>query len=253
MVQGDWDQVAEWWDAKQGDSGDLWHRSLIDPGLLRVVGDVRGLRVLDLACGNGYLARRFARAGASVQGIDRSAPIIERARAREAAEPLGIRYEVGDAARLSAFGDGAFDLVVSNMALMDIADAAGCIGEAGRVLAPGGRFVFSISHPCFDVMSRSAWVVERDLGGTTVWRKVRRYREPFDEWIPWDVGEGATMELRSFHRPLGWYVEQLRSAGLAIVHFEEPSPLDEMLRESPEQGPWIAQIPLHCVIGAVRL
>ena len=50
-----WDQMAYWWDEKQGDEGDLWHRALIDPPLLRLAGEVRGLHVLDLACGNGYL------------------------------------------------------------------------------------------------------------------------------------------------------------------------------------------------------
>ena len=61
-----WDQITYWWDEKQGDEGDLWHRALLDPPLLRLAGDVRGLHVLDLACGNGYLSRRFAREGAIV-------------------------------------------------------------------------------------------------------------------------------------------------------------------------------------------
>ena len=79
-----WDQMVEWWDAQIGEEGDLWHRALIDPPLLRLVGDVAGQRVLDLACGNGYLSRRFARQGAAVVGVDATAPIIERARTRSA-------------------------------------------------------------------------------------------------------------------------------------------------------------------------
>lgn len=55
--------MAAWYDEKQGDEGDLWHRSLIDPPLLRLLGSAAGLCVLDMACGNGYLARRFARMG----------------------------------------------------------------------------------------------------------------------------------------------------------------------------------------------
>jgi hypothetical protein len=50
--------MAAWYDDKQGDGGDLWHRALIDPALLQVLGSVSGERVLDFACGNGYLARR---------------------------------------------------------------------------------------------------------------------------------------------------------------------------------------------------
>ena len=58
-----WEQMAAWYDEKMGDEGDLWHRALIDPTLLQVLGPVAGQRLLDLACGNGYLARRFARLG----------------------------------------------------------------------------------------------------------------------------------------------------------------------------------------------
>jgi 2-polyprenyl-3-methyl-5-hydroxy-6-metoxy-1,4-benzoquinol methylase len=90
---------------------------LIDPPLLQLVGDVRGKRVLDLAYSNGYLSRRFARQGTAVTGIDANASIIERA--REARDPLGITYHVADAAHLTMLLDGAFDVVVCNMALMD--------------------------------------------------------------------------------------------------------------------------------------
>ena len=150
MSPGSWERMAEWYDAKQGDTGDLWHRTLIDPTFLRVVGDVRGLRVLELGCGNGYLSRRFSRTGAKVVAIDASAPIVERARARESREPLGIEYRVADAAHLDFLENGSFDLVACNMALMDMEDAGAAIGEVGRVLRPGGRFVASLSHPCFD-------------------------------------------------------------------------------------------------------
>jgi hypothetical protein len=55
-----WEQMADWWDHHLGDNGDLWHRTLIDPPVFKLVGDVAGQRALDLACGNGYISRRFA-------------------------------------------------------------------------------------------------------------------------------------------------------------------------------------------------
>ena len=51
----------------------------------------------------------------------------------------------------------SFDLVVCNMALMDIKDYAAAIREAARVLKPGGEFVFSILHPCF-ITAGSGWI-----------------------------------------------------------------------------------------------
>ncbi len=244
-----WEAMAAWYDEKQGDEGDLWHRALIDPALLRVVGPVAGSRLLDLACGNGYLARRFARMGARVIGIDGSAPIIERARLRESSNPLGIAYYVSDSARMDMLDAASIDVVVSNMALMDIEDAAGTLHEAGRVLRPGGRLVASLSHPCFDIVNASAWVVERMDFTTTIWRKVSRYRERFAGQVPWRTGEHHIAHTPAYHRPLSWYVRTLRAAGLVITGFEEPEPTEEFLGGSPS-GPWLAEIPLHCVIEA---
>jgi ubiquinone/menaquinone biosynthesis C-methylase UbiE len=245
-----WDGMAAWYDAKQGDEGDLWHRTLIDPALLRVVGAVHGRRLLDLACGNGYLARRFARMGARVTGVDASAPMIERARARERQSPLGIAYHVGDVARLDMLDDAGLDLAVCNMALMDIEDAAGTIREAGRVLRPAGRFVASLSHPCFDVAEASAWVVERMDFTTTVWRKVSRYRQHLAGRVPWRGGDDHIIgHTPAYHRPLSWYVGTLRETGFVITAFEEPEPTEEFLAAS-SSGAWIAEIPLHCVIEA---
>ncbi|HZR38650.1 MAG TPA: class I SAM-dependent methyltransferase, partial [Ktedonobacteraceae bacterium] len=89
MSTSGWEQMTDWWDKNLGDEGDLWHRTLIDLPLLRLAGEVNGLHVLDLACGNGYLSRRFARQGAIVTSVDANAPLIERVRAREAQEALG--------------------------------------------------------------------------------------------------------------------------------------------------------------------
>ena len=252
MSTAGWEQMAEWWDEKMGDSGDLWHRALIDPPVLKLAGDVRGLRLLDLACGNGYLSRRFARQGATVTGVDANEPIIGRARVREAREPLGISYQVADAAHLETLANASFDLVICNMALMDIEDAAGAIREVARVLRQNGRIVASISHPCFDKVDTSGWSIEIIYPVTTVWRKMSRYREIEMADTPWEPAPNQTVYTRSYHRPLSWYVRALRDAGMLLAALEEPRPTEELLAKSP-QGHWITEIPLHCVIEALKI
>ncbi len=186
--KSEWDAMAAWLDDKHQDEGDLWHRALIDPPVLHLLGDVAGLRVLDLACGNGYLTRKLAGRGAGAVGVDRSAALIDLARRRETRDPRGIVYHVADAAHLDALKDGSFDLVVCHMALMDIDDAAGALREVARVLRAQGRFIASLSHPCFDILNASAWVVERMAFDVTVWRKVGRYREISRSTCPWMIG-----------------------------------------------------------------
>lgn len=251
MSDGGWDEIAGWRDLRLGEEGDLWHRALIDPTLLDVVGAVRGLRILDLGCGNGYLSRRFAREGARVTGVDASAPTLKYARARERAAPLGIRFEERNASRLTGLARASFDLVVANMSLMDIRDAAGTLRETSRVLRPGGRLVFSINHPCFDVDPSSAWIVERAAYDVAIWRKVRGYRAEREVDVPWRISETETRYTKSFHRTLATYSRLLRGAGFAILRLEEPAPLSELIEKS-DQGPMIAEIPLHLVVEAVR-
>ena len=253
----DWPELAAWYDAKIGDDGDLWHRHLIDPGLLALIGDVRGLEVLDLACGNGYLARRYAREGAArVVGVDASAPIVRRARNHEARTRLGVRYEVRNAGNLRGFPDASFDLVASNMAVMDIEDAESAIRESARVLRSGGRFVFSICHPCFDLNDRSVWSVERAIFDSPwfenrVWRKVSGYRNEDQQWGYWSLGDGKYVSTKGYHRTLSTYSRYLSQAGFLIRRLHEPAPQPEMMGRSP-QAEFIREIPLHLVVEAIR-
>jgi SAM-dependent methyltransferase len=246
---------GRWYSERQGDTGDAWHRTLIDPPLLGRLGDLpERTRVLDLGCGNGYLARRLARRKARVTGIDLSAPLLAVARAWERREPLGIRYLRRDAARLTGLADGGFDVAFANMSLIDIEPAGRAIAEVGRVLKDGGRFVFSLSHPCFDVDNRSTWVVEVEKPAgrePTIYRKVTAYREPHSDLYRWTFEDGRVAETVGYHRPLGWYADRLREAGFVILALDEPRPQPEYVgRRQPKA--WLDAIPLHLIVEARR-
>jgi ubiquinone/menaquinone biosynthesis C-methylase UbiE len=249
----DWDDLSDWYDKKQGDQGDLWHRALIDPVLLKLIGDCTGKEVLDLGCGNGYLARRLARTGAGVTAIDSSAKMIENARAHDPENILRIVYIHRDADQLDMIADASFDLVYANMSLMDIEDAEGAVSEVSRVLKRGGRFVASISHPYFDNGSNSGWVTEKTSGEPRkTYRKIRAYRKPFTENIPWKLEHNESKYTQSFHRPLNWYARILSFHGLTIAALEEPEPTMEFM-EKEEDALGFVEVPLHLVFEAVKL
>jgi Methyltransferase domain len=86
-----YDEIADFYVAEVGDS-------VTDPGttgLLELVGDVRGKRLLDVACGQGRVSRALGRRQARVVGLDLSAPLIEQARTAERYDPLGSRTSWG--------------------------------------------------------------------------------------------------------------------------------------------------------------
>ncbi|MSP75257.1 MAG: class I SAM-dependent methyltransferase [Rhodospirillaceae bacterium] len=119
------------------------------PTLFDLAGDVRGLAVLDLPCGDGTYSRAFARRGAgSVLGVDLSGAMVERARAIEREEKLGISYRVGDAADLGTVG--AFDLIVAcylfNYARTD-AELLAFARTVRANLKPGGRLIGINDNP----------------------------------------------------------------------------------------------------------
>jgi len=248
MQRREWATLADWFDENQGDEGDLWHRTLIFPGLMKVIGKVSGRDILDVGCGNGSLARILARMGNRVIGVDGSAGIIEHAKAREAANPIGATYYAMDAANLSMFEANSFDLVTTCMALMDLPDAAGAIKEMGRVVKRSGRCVMLFSHPCFDIPRASSWLNEWGFGRKPMLSlRLERYREVFSEWLGWS--KDIDYEMLACHRPLSWYFRAIRDAGMAVTMLDEPEPTKEFLAQS-DSGAAVEKFPLHCVIEA---
>ena len=81
---------------------------------------------------------------------------------------------------------------------------------------------------------------------------MNHYREVTVTDLPWLRVPDQIVYTRSYHRPLSWYFRTLRAAGLVVAALEEPEPTEEFLMSS-EQGPWIAEIPLHCVIEAWKV
>lgn len=112
------------------------------PSLLDAVGAGPRVRLLDVACGPGYVAGEAAKRGAKVVGLDFSTSMLKIARARQPA----IEFVEGDAQSLG-FPDASFDAVTMNYGALHLDDPDKAICEAARVLAPGGRFGFTVWAP----------------------------------------------------------------------------------------------------------
>jgi ubiquinone/menaquinone biosynthesis C-methylase UbiE len=218
-----YDAIAEWYDTWVGT------HSMSDDPYFRAVetlfGEVDGLRICDLACGQGRVARYLAAKGARVVGIDLSAKLLAIARRHEEAAPQGIEYIHADVQRLEGAALAPFDGVVCSMALMDIPDLTGAARSVASLLRPEGWFAFSILHPCFHTAQSGE--IETPDG---VARTVSRY---FVEghWRS-DTRTGPPGKVGAYHRTLSTYVNTLSDAGLQLERLAEPG-VEADLPQSP--------------------
>ena len=111
--------------------------------LLRSAGVRTGMRLLDIACGPGYVAAAASRLGCSVVGIDFSSAMVEIATRMFGHDTPEIEFREGDAEHLD-FPSASFDAVVMNYGMLHLALPDKAIAEAYRVLKPGGRYAFSV-------------------------------------------------------------------------------------------------------------
>jgi 2-polyprenyl-3-methyl-5-hydroxy-6-metoxy-1,4-benzoquinol methylase len=203
--------------------------------LLELTGPVAGQRVLDLACGHGLVTRELARAGAVVTGLDLSASLLERARSLESEAPLGIRYVHASATAVDVLAGERFDAVVCNYGLSDIDDLDGACATVARLLEPGGRFVFSILHPCFagDEQASGAWPTDGTYYDEGWWRA---------------LGALSTLrrEVGANHRMVSTYLNALAARGLVARAVVEPRPEPSWTTDRPVAAAQPVYLAVRC-------
>ena len=229
-----YDQMADFYEERSG-------RSVSDPGtaaLLDLAGDVSGRQLLEVACGQGRVARELARCGATLTGVDISAAMLAKARAYEAAGPLGISYLQADVTAPDVLAGQAFDGVVCNYGLSDIDDLDGLLANVARWLRPGGWFVFSLLHPCFpgwDSDAPSSWPPDHGY-----------FREGW--WLAGNTGYRG--RVGASHRMISTYVNSLTGHGLVLDRAAEPPPGPDMEQRRP---PGAVPVPFYLAARAVAV
>jgi SAM-dependent methyltransferase len=214
-----------WWDAEAnhyyaehgaflGDDDFVWGPEGLREADVALLGEVAGKALLEIGAGAGQCSRYAARAGARVVATDISGGML-----RQGADlNAGFTAESGltvplvqcDAASLP-FADACFDAVFTSYgAVPFVADSAAVMAQAARVLRPGGRFVFSTTHPI-------RWALPDDPG----YRGLTVSSSYFDR-TPYVEMESGAPTYVEHHRTLGDRVREVAAAGLRLVDLVEP-------------------------------
>jgi len=221
-----WDAKADFWDERMGE-GNAFQTMLVGPATERLLALREGEQVLEIACGNGQMARRMAQFGAQIVATDFSQRFVElaTARTREAGLDGQVTFQQVDAtdeSALLALGEGRYAAVVCNMALMDMTEVEPLFRAVVRLLAPAGRFVFCIAHPCYNSNGIRMTLEEEDRGGELVETSAIKVVDYLN--IPPGKGAGMPGEPAPhwyFHRPLSVLLPLAFTVGLVMDGIEE--------------------------------
>lgn len=213
--RGWWDFDADSYQAEHGaflgTADFVWCPENLREADIRLLGDVRGKRVLEVGCGAAMCSRWLAGEGADPVAFDLSAGMLRHA--RRGADETGVVVPLlqADAQHLP-FVDAAFDLAFTAFgAIQFAADSARIMTEVARVLRPGGRWVFATSHP-------TRWSFPDDPGPDGLTATMPYWdRTPYVEFAA-----DGTPTYVEHHRTLGDRVREIVAAGLRLVDLVEP-------------------------------
>jgi SAM-dependent methyltransferase len=210
-----WDADADAYQAEHGaflgDADFVWCPEGLREADAGLLGDIRGRRVLEVGCGAAQCARWMAAAGAAPVAFDLSAGQLVQARRLTARTGVGMPLVQADAGRLP-FADRSFDAACSAFgAVPFVADSAAVMREVARVLRPGGRWVFSVTHPI-------RWIFPDDGGpaGLVVGQSY------FDRTPYVERDETGRLGYLEQHRTLGDRIAEIVAAGFHLTALVEP-------------------------------
>ncbi|MEK6731979.1 MAG: class I SAM-dependent methyltransferase [Pseudomonadota bacterium] len=231
-------QFAEYWNKRAGDSGEVYKCYVLDPIMFKLVNSFANKTVLELGCGNGYLAQKFIEKKVKKLILtDISNHNLEFA--KQKFQDAKIEYLEQDATKKWKVGSSSIDIVYSNMMLNEVENIKTPISESFRVLKKNGIFVFSVTHPSWDL-----FVFAQEQAGIKS-KKINNlgnyFRRGFAKYImgsdsktnPELAKEFKTeFEVEHYQRPISDYFDALIESGFKVDKIIEPELTKKLLKNN---------------------
>lgn len=242
-----WGAVTDWYSEYLETESDSYQSKVILPNLLRLIGK-KPVRVLDIACGQGFFTRAFAHVGHAVVGADIAKELIAEAKNLSPK----IEYHVAPADALRFAKPESYGTATIVLAIQNIENLHGVFAEAARVLASQGRLYLVMMHPAFRIPKSSSW--GWDESGVQ-YRRVDAYLSEQRSELVVHPGQKNSPTTLSYHRSLQDFSKALGKAGFAITKLEE-----WISHKESQKGPRQAaenkarkEIPLFLMLEATKL
>lgn len=214
-----WETSSSWYDKIVGKQGHYYHQQVIIPGVLRLLEMEKKPKthILDLACGQGVLARHLPK-GMKYLGIDASESLIDTAKQYEPKSPH--QFFVHDLSHPLELPYKEFSHATCILAVQNLANPLPLFRTAFAHLQKNALFIVVLNHPCFRIPRQSSWEIDEQK--KLQYRRVDRYMTPLKIPIQTQPSKSELSEQTwSFHHPLSHFTAQLKAAGFALDLIEE--------------------------------
>jgi SAM-dependent methyltransferase len=210
-----WGKVSKWYGEVVGEKGHFFHQTIILPGALRLLDLKDSDSLLDVACGQGVLARRLP-GNVSYTGVDLAHGLIADAKRMDLNKKH--KYIVADVTKSIPVSEKCNKAAII-LALQNIKEPEITIKLIGERLEKGGKLLIVLNHPCFRIPRQSSW--ETDVKNKLQYRRVNRYMSPLEIPINMHPGDRNSPVTWSFHLPIEEYSKMLVESEFLIEKIEE--------------------------------
>ncbi len=177
-------------------------------------------KILDAACGPGWLTARLANEFPNVQGLDGSVPFLEFARNRYP----DLKFSNGDLNAPLPYADGEFDVVVMSMAAHDVEDQVKTFTELKRILKPGGQLILTITNPYY-AFPVGSW--KRGLLGRLLNKKPKLVLKPYHWFSKMERDYSFYEGLESYFYKFSEHLNNLKKSGFSFEFMSELESLED--------------------------
>lgn len=232
-------KFAEYWNERAGKGGEIYKRLILDPLMFKIVGSLNNKVILELGCGNGYLGPVFVtQKSKRIILLDISKYNLQFA--KEKCNDSKIIFLEQDATKKWKVDSNSIDVVYSNMMLNEVENIKTPIKEAFRVLKNNGVFIFSVTHPAWDLYVFAQEVV--GVKSNKISGLGNYFRRGFAKFIMGAHSKtnpslaekyNQEFEIEHYQRPLSDYFNELINTGFCVRKIIEPELTNELLQENP--------------------
>lgn len=220
---------------KNEKSSSYFYNELLEfPTTIKLLGNIKGKKILDIGCGPGVHAKKMYEMGAKVEGIDISNKMIEIAM-REVPE---VKFTVGDVEKLP-YVKNKFDIVVASLVIGHFENWEKALSEIRRVLKKNGFFIFSLHNPI-----TNKFALRRKLLGR--YRELKGYFEEGIKKTTWKKDNRILSNVEHYHKTYGTIIRTLVKNGFEIIDYEDCKPLASSKKNFPKKYKRALNYPHFC-------